>query len=227
MWGAIFPTPKRISTFAVEDAIQGYAITDDAVAYSYAQAGHEFYVLTFPSQDVTWTYDLSTDLWHKRAWRDANNIYHRHRSNCQASFNQEIIVGDYANGKLYAFEPLSYSDADGVTPTLIPRLRRCRHLTSDLKRQYFSDLQIQFQPGVGLVQGQGADPQCLLRWADDGGFIWGNNHPLKIGKMGHYKNRAKKRRLGSGRDRVFEVTLTDPVFGAIVSAELSATPGNN
>ncbi len=223
IWGAANPTPQRISTYAIEHAIQGYAYTDDAIGYSYAQSGHEFYMLTFPSADVTWCYDLSTQLWHRRAWRDPNGVYHRHRSNCVASFGDDIVVGDFENGKLYALSQSVYED-DGVP---LPCVRRCRHLTTDLKRQYFHDLQIQFQPGVGLQTGQGSDPECLLRWSNDGGFTWGNDHALKIGKSGKYRNRAMRRRLGWARDRVYEVTVTDPVYRVVVSANLNASAGAN
>lgn len=223
MWGAALPVPQRISTFAVENAIQGYSVTSDAIGYTYSQSGHEFYMLTFPSADVTWCYDIATGLWHKRAWRDANGVYHRHRSNCAAVFNGDVVVGDFQNGKIYRFDQTNYTDAGDP----LPCVRRCRHLTADLKRQFFHDLQIQFQPGVGLQTGQGSDPECLLRWSNDGGFTFGNYRTMKIGKVGKYKNRAIKRRLGWARDRVFEITVTDPVYRVVVSANLNASAGSN
>ncbi len=224
MWGAKLAQPARISNYAIENAIQGYAVISDAIAYTYSQAGHEFYVLTFPTADVTWCYDLSTQLWHRRAWRDpATGIYHRHRSNCGVAFGDEIIVGDFENGKVYALSQSDYTD-DGE---ILPCLRRCRHLTADLNRQFFHSLQIQFQPGVGLQTGQGSDPEAILRWSNDGGFTWGNDHILKIGRAGKYKHRAIKRRLGYARDRVYEVVVTDPVYRVVVSAELKAGAGAN
>lgn len=225
IWGAALPSPQRISTFAIEQKIQSYdGGTSDAVAYSYAQNGHEFYVITFPSADVTWCYDLSTGYWHQRAWRDSNTgRRHRHRSNCAAVFNNENIVGDFENGKIYALSLTTFTDAGDP----IPCIRRCPHITSDLKRQFFSDLQVQFQPGVGIQSGQGSDPECLLRWSNDGGFTFGNDHIIKLGKVGQYTRRAMKRRLGWGRDRVFEIEMTDPVYRVVVSANLNASAGAN
>ncbi len=214
----------RGKTFAVENAIQSYSRSDDAIAYTYTQSGHEFYMLTFPTADVTWCYDLASGLWHKRAWRDpVSGIYHRHRSNCSAVFNGDVVVGDYENGTLYKFSQTDYTD-DGDP---LPCVRRCRHLTSNLNRQFFADLQIQFQPGVGLQTGQGSDPEFILRWSNDGGFTFGNDHLVKIGKAGKYRNRAIKRRLGWARDRIFEVVVTDPVYRVIVSANLNASSGAN
>lgn len=213
--------PQRISTFAFEDAVSKYSTTADAIGMSYQQSGHEFYMLTFPSADVTWCFDLATQLWHKRAWRDSANVLHRHRANCLATFNEQVIVGDYENGSIYAFSQSTYTDNGDA----IPCIRRCPHLTDDLRQVFYHQLQIQFQPGVGLQTGQGSNPQAMLRWSDDGGSTYGNYHVAGIGKAGNYKNRAQWQRLGSARDRIFEVTVTDPVYRVVVSANLNASPG--
>jgi hypothetical protein len=45
--------------------------------------------------------------------------------------------------------------------------------------------------------------------------------------LGKYQNRAIWRRLGTARDRVFEVVVSDPVKAVIVSANLKASGGEN
>jgi hypothetical protein len=254
--------PQRISTHAVENTLVNQKVSD-AIAYTYQLEGHECYVLTLPSLDLTWVFDITTGLWHKWLWVDNQNNYHRHRSNCAAVFKGLVLVGDYQNGQIYQLDPNNYTD-NGDT---IRRLRRCPHLTADLQRQYFDELQIQFQPGVGttgLSNSEGkfvgtplnindlqtyfigpqedliiglqqsinsstptTDPQAMLRWSNDGGSTWSNEHWSAIGKTGKYKNRIIWRRLGYARDRVYEVVVTDPVFACIVSANLKATVGEN
>jgi hypothetical protein len=106
---------------------------------------------------------------------------------------------------------------------------------ADFQRQYFDELQIQFQPGVGLTgittplnnEVVGADPQAMLRWSNDGGSTWSSEHWTSIGLIGKYKNRAIWRRLGQARDRVFEVVVSDPINAVIISANLKATAGEN
>ena len=217
---------QKISTHAVEQSLLNQ-YTSDAVAYTFQIEGHEMYVCTFPSvgkYGLTWVYDGSTKSWHKWLyWDDNLSVYTRHRSNCGAFFNSMYIVGDYQNGKLYSLENDVYTD-DGAT---IRRLRRATHLTTDLQRQYFDEFQIQFQPGVGLPTGQGSDPQAMLRWSNDGGSTWSNEHWVTIGKIGQYLNRAIWRRLGWSRDRIFEVVVTDPIKAVIVSANLKSNVGDN
>lgn len=139
-------TPTRISTHAVENTLQNQYI-DDAIAWTYQLEGHEVYVVSFPTLDLTWAYDATTQMWHKWLWVDNDNVYHRHRGNCSALFQGLIIVGDHENGKLYELSKQVYTD-DGHE---IRRVRRAPHLVADLQRQYFDEFQIQFQPGVGTT----------------------------------------------------------------------------
>jgi hypothetical protein len=60
-------TGARVSTHAIEYAIQSYGDVTDAIAYTYQQEGHMFYVLTFPTANKTWVFDVTTGLWHERA----------------------------------------------------------------------------------------------------------------------------------------------------------------
>ena len=285
-------TPARISTNAVEYAIQGYGSISDAIAYTYQQDGHPFYVLIFPSAEATWVYDVSTTLWHERAGFE-DGQFTRHRSNCQMSYNSEIVVGDYADGRLYAFDLDVYADDDQIQKWL----RSWRALATgqnNLKRTAHHSLQLDAETGVGLnaypaydaedlateaadiivaefVQGYlvtqaadqlvteagdgneplvtqvqpavdyngyaldteayaaapGYDPQVMLRWSDDAGHTWSNEHWNSMGKLGAYGTRTIWRRLGMTekiRDRVYEVSGTDPVKIAIMGAELFVTP---
>lgn len=212
--------PTRISTHAVEQTLLDQYISD-ARAWTYQLEGHEVYVVSFPTLDLTWAYDISTGMWHKWLWVDSNNVFHRHRGNCHASFQGINLVGDWENGNVYQLDQNNYTDNGGE----IRRVRRAPHLISDYQRQYFHELQIHFQPGVGLSDGSA--PQAMCRWSDDGGSTWSNEHWCSIGVQGAYKNRAIWRRLGQSRDRIFEVVVTDPVKAVITAANLKADAGVN
>jgi len=220
-------TGQRISTHAIEYAIAQYGDISDAIAYTYQQEGHAFYVLTFPSGDATWVYDVSTQAWHERAGWD-NGVFVRHRSNCQCNFGGNIIVGDYENGNIYKFSLDIYADNGGIQKWL----RSWRALPTgqnNLKRTAHHSLQLNCESGVGINDGQGSDPQAMLRWSDDGGHTWSNEHWSPMGKIGAYYQRVFWRRLGMTlklRDRVYEVSGTDPVKIAVMGAELILSPTN-
>ena len=220
-------TGVRISTHAIEYAIAQYSDISDAIAFTYQQEGHAFYVLTFPTGDATWVYDVATQAWHERAgW--VNGEFTRHRSNCQCNFLGNTIVGDFENGNIYKLNLNVYADNGDIQKWL----RSWRALPSNqnnLKRTAHHSLQLNCEAGVGLNDGQGADPQVMLRWSDDGGHTWSNEHWSSMGKIGAYYQRVFWRRLGMTlklRDRVYEVSGTDPVKIAILGAELILSPTN-
>ena len=212
--------PARISNHAVENTLVDQYI-DDAISWTYQLEGHEVYVISFPTINITWAYDIATGMWHK--WLYTNNYgqYERHRGNCCALFQGMVLVGDYSNGTIYQLDKSNYTDSG----QRIRRLRRAPHLVADLQRQYFEEFQIQFQPGVGTTTT--LNPQAMLRWSNDGGSTWSNEYWVSIGQIGKYKNRAIWRRLGMARDRIFEVSVSDPINTVIVSANLKISGGDN
>ena len=222
-------TGVRVSTHAIEYAIAQYGNISDAVAYTYQQEGHAFYVLTFPTGNATWVYDVSTQSWHERAgWDTSLGQFTRHRSNCQCNFGGNTVVGDYQNGNIYTLDLSVYADNGGIQKWL----RSWRALptgTNNLRRSSQHSLQLDCESGTGLNTGQGSDPEIMLRWSDDGGHTWSNEHLSKMGKIGQYYRRVFWRKLGMTlklRDRVYEVSQTDPVKAVIVGAELLISPTN-
>jgi hypothetical protein len=220
-------TGQRISTHAVEYSIQKNLNMSDAVAYTYQQDGHAFYVLNFPTANITWVYDVATQAWHERAGFD-NGALTRHRGNNQCNFQGNIVIGDYETGAIYKYNLNVYADNNEPQKWL----RSWRALPTgqnNLKRTAQHSLQLDCETGVGLNDGQGSDPAVMLRWSDDGGHTWSNEHWRSMGKIGEYGYRTIWRRLGMTekiRDRVYEVSGTDPVKIAIMGAELILSPTN-
>ena len=254
---------QRVSTHAIEYAIAQYGNLSDAVAYTYQQEGHAFYVLSFA--EATWVYDVATSAWHERAGF-ADGQFTRHRSNCQCNFQGTTVVGDYQNGNIYALDLDVYADNGDIQKWL----RSWRALPTgqnNLKRTAHHALQLDCESGVGLdyldpmgpqeienlydlllledggelltENGDGIllnetewgmmKPRVMLRWSDDGGHTWSNEHWADMGAIGQFSHRVFWRRLGMTlklRDRVYEVSGTDPVKVAIMGAELQISGTN-
>jgi hypothetical protein len=207
-------TPSRVSTNAVEFAIQSYSNISDAIGYTYQQDGHPFYVLIFPSAQATWVYDVSTQLWHERAAFE-NGEFTRHRSNCQMSFNNEVVVGRL---RRWAYLRLTTLTSTPMTTRFKSGCGRggriATPVTNTLKRSAHHSLQLDAETGVGLAQTPGTetkylqtedslyltteadaylvteellatagyDPQVMLRWSDDAGHTWSNEHWNSMGQ---------------------------------------------
>jgi hypothetical protein len=213
--------PERISTHPIEQEIQSYGDISDARSWTYQQDGHYFYILNFPSASKTWAYDSTTGLWHERAYLSNGQLY-RDRADCHMYAFGKHVVGDYENGNIYELTREVMTDND--QPIL--RRRRAPHLTADLDRVFYSAFELDAQMGIGLDGvGQGTDPQVMLRFSDDGGHSWSNEKWASLGKIGQTKSRARWRRLGKARDRVFEITITDPVDVVLIGAKLEFEKG--
>ena len=220
--GQIFQTqgfrPVRISSHSIETAITSYSVISDAVAYTYQQEGHSFYVLTFPSAGVTWCYDMATSTWHQRGYLLEDGSFGRHRSNCHAFFARANLVGDWEQGIIYQMTALEYTDNGNA----LVRLRASPHIAQGYAKIGHANLQIDIETGVGKNAGQGLDPKVKLRWSDDGGHVFSNTRIESIGKTGEYRSRVRFLRLGQSRDRVYEVSCSDPVPFTIIGARYNA-----
>lgn len=216
----------RVSNHAIENAISGYPLVSDALGDCYEDRGHIIYVLTFPTADVTWCFDLTvwteTDgqagWWQRLSWDPVAGVYHRHRGNCFVNFANLRLWGDYQTGQIHQQERTFYTDAGNP----LRAQRRTPHIWSreDRNRIFQASLQVEFKAGTGLQTGQGSSPQAMLRWSDDGGQTWGNEIWAPIGAAGETRDRAMVFQIGEARDRVFEVNVSDPVSRDIIGATL-------
>lgn len=193
--------PQRISTHAIEFAINNYGDISDAIGFSYQEEGHSFYWLTFPSADASWVYDVATNGWHERAWLDhATGLLHRHRANCYAFFNKSHIVGDWSNGKIYRMG-LDIGNDNG---TEIYRERAFEIPESENKRVRMDYLELM------ATVGDSATPtsQIWMQISKDGGRTWGYKRFQTMGDIGETYVRSRWRHMGMGRNIVIRFGTT-------------------
>lgn len=209
----------RVSTHALEYAIQSYGDVTDAIGFCYQEEGHTFYVLTFPRADRTWVYDISTALWHERMWLDDNGVEHRHRANCATNVYNMVVCGDHSNGRLYKWDLDNYTDNGDP----IRRIRSMPHIVKDGKRisydQFTADMQVGTPPELQDIE----DPQVMVRWSDTAGADWGDTVVMPFSRTGAYLVQMNINRLGMARDRVFEISWSFPYKTALQGPWINVT----
>lgn len=212
---------QRVSTHAIEAVIAGLGDLSTASAWTYTEAGHSYYCLNLPGAESTWVFDASTNLWHERAYLNLGQ-YERHRAEGHSFAYNTHVVGDYANGKIYALENATRTDAGSP----IARGRVAPHISKGSTLLRHNRFELDMETGVGIDgSGQGSDPVALLRWSNDKGRTWSNWKEASIGKIGETKKRVRWNRLGMARDRVYEVRITDPVAATLLGAEVDVEEG--
>jgi hypothetical protein len=102
VWRADGYTPKRISTFGVEQALQQEDTPTDARAFTFQMNGHLFYALLLPRSRWTWLYDVTMDRWTKWAtWDTTAADWIPHHACCHIFEFDTHLVGDRYSGAVY------------------------------------------------------------------------------------------------------------------------------
>lgn len=206
--------PERVSTFAIEFQIAQYPTITDCVALAYQIEGHTFAVFSFPSGNATWVYDLTasrrmqTPMWFQ--WGAfVNGQLTRWQPNCRAVFGGRVLVGDYANGNIYALDMDVLTDNGAVKKCL----RSWRALGEDAYQTTKCNY-LNIGCDTGLNVPPGTNPQAVLRQSLDGGLNWSPEMYASAGVTGATTQSIQFNRLGATRrglnsDRVFELSTTD------------------
>jgi hypothetical protein len=185
---------KRVSNFAVEDEWSGYSLVRDCVGMAYQIGGHEIIGFYFPSGNAWWSYDATTQLWHRRAYGDTTSAW---LPSCIAGWTDlyagGIIVGDRTGPRLFQARADIYTDV-GVP---IIRQRSWMHVQNDGKRAAHTRF------SANMV-GTSLSPDTVnLSWSDDGGQTYGTPVPQTVNNQSN--GQYQWRRLGYTRDRVYRL----------------------
>lgn len=201
-----------VSTPELEWQLSQYSTVADAVAFSYIQAGHDFYQLTLPTVGVTYLYDAASNAWSQLASAGTT----RHLAQFATMFGNRIIATDYANGNIYYIDPTNYTDNG---QTIVREVISPHKFDPDARNMVSCQrIRVEFEQGIGLRTGQGSSPQIMLQLSRDGGNSYGRELWVNLATMGDYTHYAEWRRLGIARDWVVKLRLTDPVKFVMTNA---------
>lgn len=208
---------ERVSNRAWERTWSKYSNIKDAFAFAMQWGGHEWYVLTFDTADHgfgrTFVYDASTQLWFEVGiYRPSIGEFVKWKITSHVYLDGKHIVGD-SDGNLNIVESDNYSFAG----TTIIALRRSNVIHQNRDRIFFNALEINMK--TGLETSTVSNPRLMLDISDDGGHTWKERRYKSLAGHGanKYDVRARFRRLGSSYDRVFQVSISDPVPRKFVS----------
>jgi hypothetical protein len=199
--------PVRISSETVELSLTNMPSISDAEGFAYDLDGHKFYVLSFPSGNTTWVYDVGTGLWH-----ECQSDGEQWRAKWVFQVGQTRLCGDAINGNIGLIDMETYTEYGNtiIRQHVFPSISQSGAKISSPR------LQIDFETGIGAVSGQGSDPIAILDWSDDGGHNWSNSIDGYMGAIGTYRSRVIFNRLGSFYSRWYRVRISDPIKVAIV-----------
>jgi hypothetical protein len=210
----------RISQHGVERALRNYVRIDDCEASAYTLDGHLCSAWRFPSAAATWIYDHTAQEWHERegylneAW-DVADI---------AECYGRIFVQRASTGEIGVLERAVYSEWGLI---LRPEWT-FQNLYAGGRQITLNRIQLGIETGVGLLSGQGSDPELTLEVSKDGGRTFPMVMPTRsLGAQAQFRQRVHWDRFGCGRDIVLRMSLSDPVPLTVWDAQIDIAIGTS
>lgn len=190
--------PVVISTDSINYQISTYATISDATGFVYQQEGHSFYVLTFPTQGVTWVYDITTQTWSQRSSL-VSAVQTRWLPSCYTFCYNKQLAGDFQSGNIYQLDMTNYTE----NSTAITRTIQTHPFYQSGSQTYCDRLQIDFDqtPGASLSN-------VNLYVSRDGGNTFGSAKPAYPVQTSDGQWRCYWPRLGRARAWVFKIQTT-------------------
>lgn len=214
-------TAEKVSTPAVDADIVRRLNHSVSIGTGYMIAGHGIFQLTFPATSVedsiTWMLDVETMLWSER--QSYNQPYYR--GLFAATTLDRVFITDAFAGTIWEMSDTFQSEG---TDPLIFEVTSI-HLLKQGDRLAVDSVQMDMETGLGLSVGQGSNPQGMIQISKDGGHVWGSEQWVPLGKIGEYRRRAIRRRIGSARDIAIRFRITDPIPRRVSGAYLVLTAG--
>lgn len=206
---------EKISTEGVEFSISRMTRIDDAVAESYKDQGHAFYLLKFPTAGITWCYDFLTKLWHARGtWQPNLTAYQAWRPTFHCFAFGKHLWCDSNTGNIYesdiSFPSDVYNDA-GDAQLVIRRVRTAPSICRGHQVLDFGRFELLMQTGEGNANDPAMVPVIAKQSSNDGGRTWGNERLCGVGRIGEYLTRVHWEQNGSAIDRAERIIATDPI----------------
>jgi hypothetical protein len=202
--------PERISTADIEDVLSNIGYWADITSLTYMVDGHLMYQFTSPTANRSFLYDDNTGVW-SETQTGAGDTPARHMGNLSVAFFQKNYVTDLTSGNIYLVDDEVFTD-NGIT---IPRQVATKHIRNQGNEVSMSELMLDFETGVGNAASP--NPKVALRLSKDSGATFGPEKWFTLGAIGKPNTRVIARRLGSARDFVVQITVTDPVKFVIAS----------
>ncbi len=208
-------TPQRLpGTLAREAQVKAMTTVNDCRAYAYSIDGHDFIDWQFPTEGVTFTYDVTTGVWlDRQSYNGAS--YGRFLGNCHAFCYGKSLIGDYNSGKIYT-QSTSVFQENSVQ---IRRMFVSPPLYKDGKRIYIHRLQIDVETNVG------SSKTFTLEVSNDSGRTWETTDTFTV--PSDNTTQLYTTSLGSDFNWMFRISTTDNYKFMLLGVIVELTIGDN
>lgn len=205
--------PEIISDPMIAATIETWADASVSRFFSFTVRGHEILTVWNPDGCLVWDAALPRALaWSSResygmeTWRVSSAV-------TMEEWGGVIVLADDTTGALYTLDANTFDEAG---ETLVWSLTS-RTLGPGGQPFKVRRMEIEIEPGVSLVSGQGSDAIVWLEISRDSGYTFGARLERSLGAIGNRKRRISWRNLGKFRPHggVLRLSGSDPVSAVL------------
>ncbi len=218
-----------LSSPAISTRLNTQENTDAEGFVTSTKDGHILYHLHLPALNTTLVYDVTTGMWHERMSTkpysndNGSTSQDMYRGRLHTYFKGMNLYGDWYSGKIFK-EDSSVSTDDGLI-RLLKRISSVFHS----ERKYISVYSLEFDLNAGTnvpATGQGSAPVMMLQYSKDGGNTFDPEEFLELGAVGEYDFTVQTNNLGTARDWVVSMSISDPIDIILMQAEVHGAYGS-
>jgi hypothetical protein len=206
---------RPIGNPAICQEISKYSDSSDAIGMCFSFDSQDFYLLTFPTGDATWLYQVNTGIWTNLAYGTDGG---QHLINAYKFIYNKHIVADRRNGNIYQLDFDTYTDNGDViqrqrdTIAINSRNLGTGRPGADITMNW---LRLIVEPGVSLVSGAA---NIIMQFSDDNGKSWSSEMWETLDQQGEYHHIVEWPQLGTFKSRMFRFRMSDPVKWVLIDA---------
>jgi hypothetical protein len=201
---------RNITNPEMSDIIRKLRFPDLYKAIGYNVNSSPIFQVTFTENNKSYFYDGKTGLWGERKSRGIEG--HIFELGTYA-YGQQFFTSRL-DGTIFKLNSLVIKDGEYFQDLEFIG----RHTSTGEERFTVDAIQFKMEVGQGKLDDYNQAPVATLSYSKDGGFTWTPEIFGKMGKVGEYLIRLIWRRLGTARDIVFRLKITDLVERKIISA---------
>ena len=221
---------SRISTGDLERELTQVIHPENAYASIWQEHRHVFYSLTFEDSKLTYVYDITEGMWHRRASYDkTNNLTYWRYNHAVFAYNRTMVASDNC---LCFLDENKFDEHDGRR---ILKLRRGGVMTSNDCPFFVDSVELICNQGqqstkfANLVTGQleqpetDLNPRISVRYSWDGA-IFSDYEDYYLGNVGNYEYTTTMWHLGFGKYLTLEISTTEKIPFSIQNLKIAWEP---
>jgi hypothetical protein len=186
----------------------------------YSKDGHIFYYLTIPGLNTTYVFDMIVQEWVERQSAEPTSLQQKEfRGVSMVNFKGTNLWTDKYTGKvLYEDFTVATENSNAITRTRISKF-----FNEEKHNLSIFSFELDCTTGVGLIGTPATTANIALYYSRDGGNTYQTPVNLSTGAVNVFTQRPRVNKLGTARDWVFKLVVTDAANLAISQAIINGT----